>query len=112
MLLYELESQAVTPAHLLALAELLKGRDQDTAAKAPISVEAFLKIANSMGIAVSRDTLQDLIAKPPLSNIIKSLEGDALHYHGAEPEELETDTDQEVDQQRVAQLAKRQLNRS
>ena len=56
---------------LAAISKLLSGRAQDRAAKKQISTDAFIELARSMGINVTPDNLGEMIAKPPLSNLLE-----------------------------------------
>ena len=58
---------------LAAISKLLSGRAQDRAAKKQISTDAFIELARSMGINVTPDNLGEMIAKPPLSNLLEPL---------------------------------------
>ena len=59
---------------LLALSQFLVGRADDTTAKKEISQDAFIDLAKNLGIIINRDTLGDLIAQPPLSNVLEPLD--------------------------------------
>lgn len=97
---------------LIALANLLKGRAEDTAAKQSINVDSFINVARGLGLMISREQLGDLIAQPPLSNLIASLRGDQLQFRGAEDDAaLETGDDRNDAGDRVAQMAKRQIGK-
>lgn len=97
---------------LIALANLLKGRAEDTAAKQSISVDAFINVAKGLGMMISKETLSDLISQPPLSNIVGSLRGDQIHFKGAEEDvPLETNNDRSDSEDRVKSLAKRQIGK-
>jgi hypothetical protein len=59
---------------LLALTQFLLGRASDTTAKKQISQDAFIELAKSLGVNVTKETLVDLIAQPPLSNVMEPLD--------------------------------------
>ena len=59
---------------LVALTQFLLGRSEDTAAKKQISQDAFVDLANSMGININRGQLPDLVSQEPLKNIIEPVE--------------------------------------
>lgn len=103
MLLWEMTS--VDSAKLVALAEFLIGRANDTDTRKQISVDAFLKLAQGQGIALTRDQLITQSQTPPLSNVIQSIDGDTIIFKGGE---AVTDT-MTVDQaqQTVDQMANR-----
>ena len=72
MLIFEVENkEAVDSGKLMALSQFLSGRASDTDGKKQISTQAFIQIAQSLGINVTPDTLGDVIAKPPLSNVLQ-----------------------------------------
>jgi hypothetical protein len=71
MLIFEVEnSKAIDSGKLMALTQFLAGRADDTNSKKQISTSAFIELAQSLGINVTTDTLGDLIAKEPLSNVL------------------------------------------
>lgn len=98
-----------SPDKLVALSQLIKGRLKNTAADSSVSVDAFLKMARGLGMTVDRETLTDLIARPPLSNIITGVAGDQIQFHGQDEMEVESPSDVEQDADHVKQMAKRQL---
>lgn len=72
MLIFEVENkEAVDSGKLMALSQFLSGRAADTNAKKQISTQSFVQLAQSLGVNVTADTLGDVIAKPPLSNILQ-----------------------------------------
>ena len=72
MLIFEVENpQGADSGKLMALTQFLNGRAADTDGKKQISTQAFIQLAQSLGVNVTPDTLGDLIAKPPLSNVLQ-----------------------------------------
>lgn len=59
---------------LMALTTFLAGRSADTTAKKEISTGAFIQMAKNLGVNVTPETLGNLIAQPPLSNILEPFE--------------------------------------
>jgi hypothetical protein len=106
MLIREFQD-SVDTQKLAALSQFLLARADDTGAKKTISVEAFLNLANNQGISLTREGLIQLSQRPPLSNLIQTVEGDRIVFQGAEGEQV-TDT-MTVDQARktVDTMAKR-----
>jgi hypothetical protein len=84
---------------LVALSQFLLGRSQDESAKKQISTTAFIDLANSLGVTVTPDNLGDMIAKPPLSNILEPLEPNSgvVRFKG----DTEAATGMSVDQARA-----------
>jgi len=100
-----------SPDKLVALSQLIRGRLKNTAATTSLSVDAFIKMGRSLGMTIDRETLTDLIAKPPLSNIITGVNGDQIQFHGQEEIDVESPSDIEQDEDHVKKMAKRQLPR-
>ena len=96
---------------LVALSQFLLGRSQDESAKKQISQLAFINAAKSLGINITPDTLGDLIAQPPLSNVLEPLEPNSgvIRFKG----DTEAATGMSVDQARavVDSNAKAAMNR-
>lgn len=59
---------------LMALTTFLSGRSRDVGAKKEISTAAFVNLAKNLGVNVTPETLGDLIAQPPLSNVLEPYE--------------------------------------
>lgn len=81
---------------LLALSQFLSGRADDTTAKKEISQSAFINLANNLGVNVTPQTLAELVAQPPLSNVLEPIEPNSkvIRFKG----NTETDTGMTVDQ--------------
>lgn len=73
----------VNQEKLVALGQFLIGRADDTGAKKSISIEAFVNMAQSMGINVSKDSIRDLVEKDPLKNIIVNVTDNEVIFVGA-----------------------------
>jgi hypothetical protein len=72
MLIFEVEgSEAVDSGKLMALTQFLSGRASETDGKKQISTKAFIELAQSLGVNVTANTLGDLIAQEPLSNVLE-----------------------------------------
>lgn len=59
---------------LMALTAFLSGRAGNTTSKKEISQKAFIDLARSLGVNVTAETLGELIAEPPLNNILEPLD--------------------------------------
>ena len=98
MLIFEVENtEAVDSAKLMALSQFLSGRADDTDGKKQISTKAFIELAQSLGVNVTADSIGDLIAKEPLSNILQPYEPNSgvVRFKGNdEPGEEPMDTAQ------------------
>ena len=93
------DTRSSDPAQLLALTTFLKDRAQDENARAEISQAAFIDLAQSLGVNVTADNLSDMIAQPPLSNVLEPLEpnSNVIRFKG----NTEAVTGMSVDQARA-----------
>jgi hypothetical protein len=101
------------PAQLLALTTFLKDRAQDENAQAQISQTAFVDLAQSLGVNVTTANLADMIAQPPLSNVLEPLEpnSNVIRFKGNTEEVTGMSVDQAravVDSNAKAALKRRQ----
>jgi len=99
----------ISQEKLVALGQFLIGRAGDTGAKKSISIEAFVNMAQSMGINVNKDSLRDLAEKEPLNNVIVNITDDEVIFTGANNASADTMT---VDQaeKTVEKMAKRAMS--
>jgi hypothetical protein len=84
MLICEVTEVQSDITKLAALGQFLLGRAEDTDAARTISTDAFIKLASNMGISVTADRLAELVAQPPLNNIIANVEGDTITFQGSD----------------------------
>lgn len=98
MLIFEVENpEDKNSGKLMALTQFLAGRAGDTNSKKQISTQAFIELAQSLGINVTIETLGDLIAKEPLSNVLLPFEPNSgiVKFKGNDdPSQAPMDTDQ------------------
>lgn len=98
MLIFEVENTGANDAgKLMALATFLSGRAGDTNAQKQISTQAFIQMAKSLGVNVTPDNIGDMIAKPPLSNVLQPYDPNSgkISFKGnEEPGEEPMDTAQ------------------
>lgn len=74
------------PNKLVGLVQFLAGRAEDTAARKQISQDAFIKMAQSLGINITSQNLGGLIAQPPLNGVLEPLDPNSgmITFKGAE----------------------------
>jgi hypothetical protein len=84
---------------LMALSQFLSGRSDDESAEKQISQQAFIDLAKSLGVNVTPENLGDMIARPPLSNILEPLDPNSgvVQFKG----NTEATTGMSVDQARA-----------
>lgn len=97
MLIFEVEDP--NSQKLMALSQFLSGRSDDESAEKQISQQAFIDLAKSLGVNVTPENLGDMIAKPPLSNVLEPLEPNSglVRFKG----DTEATTGMSVDQARA-----------
>ena len=108
MLIQEFAGAAGQDSRLAALSKFLNNRAQDENVARKISVPAFLKLAQNLGIPMTADQLRDMALKPPLDGIIANVENDEVTFRGGD-EEAEVSAQMSVDQAQktVDSMAKR-----
>lgn len=111
MRLYEFESpmQGTNSGELAALSQFLIGRADDQAATKTISIAAFLKAANDMGIALTKDQLVAQSQQEPLNNLIQNVDDNDVVFKGSEEPQDQMSVDQARDT--VDSMAKRASSR-
>ena len=62
------------PAQLLALTTFLKDRAEDENAQTQISQAAFIDLAQSLGVNVTPENLNQMISQDPLKNILQPIQ--------------------------------------
>lgn len=84
---------------LMALSQFLSNRAEDESAPKQISQTAFIQAAKSLGVNVTQDNLGELIARPPLSNMLEPLQPNSkiISFKG----DTEAATGMSVDQARA-----------
>ena len=97
MLIREVSDPAqANNAKLLALTQFLTGRAEDTNSQKQISSDAFVKMAKGLGVTISPTQLGDLIAQPPLSNVLEPYQPNSgvVRFKGNMAADADMDTDQ------------------
>jgi hypothetical protein len=86
-------------ATLLALTTWLADRAKDEDAQGQISQDAFIDVAKSLGVNVTKENLGELISQDPLQNVLEPLDPNSgvVRFKG----ELDTDAGMTVDQARA-----------
>lgn len=74
MLIREFLDRGPDETKLAALSQFLSDRADDEAAKKQISQDAFVDLARSLGVNVTKENLGELISREPLKNILEPLE--------------------------------------
>ena len=74
------------PNTLLGLVQFLNGRAQDTDAQKQISQDAFIELAQSLGINVTSQNLAQIVGAPPLNSVLEPLDAQSgmITFKGAD----------------------------
>lgn len=97
MLIREVSDPAqANNAKLLALTQFLTGRAEDTNSQKQISTDAFVKMAQGLGVSISPAQIGDLIARPPLSNVLEPYQPNSgvVRFKGNMAADADMNTDQ------------------
>lgn len=100
------------PDQLMGLVSFLAGRAEDTGGKKQISKQAFVNLANTLGITISPQNLDELSNQPPLSNLLEPVDpnSDVVVFKGGEPADVNMPVDRAQDV--VAKAAKSAAKRN
>lgn len=112
MKIFEVDQNPIAdPNKLMGLVQFLAGRADDTASQKQISQDAFLNLAQDLGLPVTSQNLGELIAKPPLSGVLEPLDPNSgmITFKGADigPAKMSVPQAQQV----VNKMAKSAMNR-
>jgi hypothetical protein len=85
MKIFEVQDN-IDPNKLVGLVQFLAGRAANTNAQKQISQDAFIKLAQSLGINVTPQNLGALIAQPPLNGVLEPLDPNSgmIAFKGAD----------------------------
>jgi hypothetical protein len=95
---------------LAAIGQLIADRSADADTESRLSTNAFIHIANKMGLSLTPETLMDLAQSGDLKNIIKDVNAEEIVFHGKR--NIDANANMTVDKARetVKKMAKRQLD--
>ena len=99
MLIFEVDESNNQALKLAALGQFLHDRADDEAAEKEISQDAFIELAQDLGVNVTLENLGDLISREPLKNILEPLEPNSgvVRFKGNTETTTGMDTDQARD---------------
>jgi len=80
MLLREFIDNDPLRVKLIAVVSHIKARIEDTGADDTMRVESFLQLLRKHGVAIDKTDLRDLVEKPPLSNIVGSIDDNNIRF--------------------------------
>lgn len=107
MRLDEVANTDPDPDKLVGLVQFLAGRAQDQSARKQISQDAFIKLAQQLGINITPSNLQTMVEQPPLSNLLEPVQPNSqvITFKGGEPTDVSMPVNRAQDI--VASMAKR-----
>ena len=96
---------------LAALGQFLIGRANDQNATSKLSVEAFISIAEKMGIPLDADSLQDMVMQGELENIITNMDNKEISFKSEK--QVQDNPDLSIDKARntVNNMAQRAMRK-
>ena len=96
---------------LVALSTYIADRATDTGSKRKVDINAFLQMAQNLGISLTADQLRDIAGQEPLSNIIANVTNDEVILKGAgEGDTVSDKMTVKQAQDTVEKMAKRAAN--
>lgn len=108
-----LPSVNTEPNSLVGLVKFLSGRADDSNSQKQISKDAFISAAQSLGVMVTPQNIDELILKPPLNGVLEPVDPqnpDVISFKGANigPAKMTVPQAQQV----VDKMAKSAMKRS
>jgi hypothetical protein len=99
MLIREVQESRSSNQKLAALADFLVGRADDTSARKEISKQAFIDLAQSLGVNVTENNLQEIMNQGPLQSVLEPLEPNSsvIRFKGNSASDAEMSTDAAAD---------------
>jgi len=96
---------------LAALGQFLIGRANDKNATSKLSVEAFISIAEKMGIPLDVESLQDMVMQGELENIITNMDNKEISFKSEK--QVQDNPDLSIDKARntVNNMAQRAMRK-
>lgn len=87
------------PDRLVALVTFLTGRAQDTGARKQISKQAFMSMAQQLGVNITDSNLQAMVQRPPLSNMLEPIDpqSDQITFKGGDAGTVDMPVDKAQD---------------
>lgn len=115
MLIREFDEGSANTKKLAALIDFLAGRAQDQNAQKRISKKALINAAQSVGVNLTLDTLDSLIMKEPLRNILEPSEpnSDTVRFKGDQQVDtaMSVDTARDIVNKNAKSAMKRSMNK-
>lgn len=103
--------QPVDVLKLAALIELLQGRSRDSASPPEINLDAFINLARSNGLPLSRFNVNDVLTQDPISQMVQPMKPNDNTLRFADSDIEQAVTDVATAQDTVNKMAKSALNR-
>lgn len=95
---------------LAAIGQLFVDRSDEENTESRMSTQAFIHLANRMGLSLTSETLMDLAQSGDLTNIIKDVNQDEVIFHGKGDVDLNAAMTVDKARDTVKKMAKRQLD--
>jgi hypothetical protein len=95
---------------LAAIGQLIVDRSADEDTESRMSTQAFVHLANKMGLSLTAETLMDLAQSGDLNNIIKDVNAEEVVFHGKADVDINAGMTVDKARETVKKMAKRQLD--
>jgi len=76
------EDMSPEDERVAAVSQLLIDKTEEADSESTISTEAFVNMMNKMGVAMTTDTLMDMVQDGDLANIVKDVSQDTVTFNG------------------------------
>jgi len=96
---------------LAALGQFLIGRANDKNATSKLSVEAFISIAEKMGIPLDADSLQDMVMQGELENVITNMNNKEITFNSEKQVQDNPDLSMDKARNTVNNMAQRAMRK-
>lgn len=111
MLIQEV-AQDPRPDRLVGLVDLLAGRAEDTGARKQISKQAFMSLAQQLGVNITDQNIDSMLDRVPLKNLLEPIDPEnpgTIVFKGPDQEGIDMPVDKAQDI--VSKAAKSAMNR-
>lgn len=104
------DDSVVHDEQLAAIGQLIVDRAAGAETESRMSTQAFVHIANKMGLSLTPETLMDLAQSGDLSNIIKDVNAEEVVFHGSQDVDINANMTVDKARETVKKMAKRQVD--
>ena len=107
-----IEGEEQAAEELAAISQLIADRSKEENVPSKLSTDAFITLANQMGIPLTKDTLMDMVESGKLKSVVKDINNEEIIFKGKdeiEPSEMNVDKAKEIVKKMAKRAAKKGL---